>query len=162
VVCAPILASLHTGPTDGKSQSGEERVTGDGWSVVLPAGWQEEASRDFARTSVRMFVSPQVGIAPVFFQIGAQARPTRGEADAREFLTAFFGSISGLITKPVRVGDADALEFRAQKTQPVDPAFALIRLVVTRGWRVGVLCIGAAAAERTICEAMIRSLKPAQ
>jgi hypothetical protein len=39
VVCAPILASLHTGPTDGKSQSGEERVTGDGWSVVLPAGW---------------------------------------------------------------------------------------------------------------------------
>jgi hypothetical protein len=159
VVCAPILASLRLAPTDATRSTDGPRTSGEGWSVALPKGWREDEPQELTHTSVRLFVSPQVGIAPVFFQIGTDLRLNPGEAGVRAFLAAFFGSSSDLRIKPGRVGDADALEFRAQKAQPVAPAFALFRLVVAHGWRVGALCLGSNTTDRALCAAVVQSVR---
>lgn len=156
-VCAPILETVRSLAV-GSSPPEPGRTTGDGWSVVLPEGWKEQGKPDSDIPGVRMFVSPQSGIAPVFLQIGARSRSMEGEPDAQRFLTTFFGSSDNVSLTATKLGDAPAIHFKGTKAQLVDPAFALLRVLTRGGWRTGVLCLGATAADRTLCDAVLDSL----
>jgi len=155
-VCAPILDSVRVA-AEGAKVTEPGRTSGDGWSVVLPPGWKEQARPD-SDPGTRMFVAPQTAIAPVFLQIGSRRRPGQGEEDARRFLTSFFGPGQKISVAPVKLGDLPAVRFQGTKAQAVDPAFALLRTLTRGGWRTGVLCIGASAADRALCESVVDSL----